>query len=66
MIKPPLDGDELMAMFGKGPGPWIRPIKERLLAMVLDGELTPDDKQGAAEVARATMADIEAGTPVGT
>jgi len=52
-IKPPLDGDELMAMFGRGPGPWIRPIKERLLAMVLDGELAPDDKLGAAEIARA-------------
>ena len=52
-IKPPLDGDELMAMFERGPGPWIRPIKEQLLAMVLDGDLAPDDKLGAAEVARA-------------
>jgi poly(A) polymerase len=66
MIKPPLDGDDLMAMFGRRPGPWIRPIKERLLAMVLDGELAPDDKQGAAAVARAMIADIEAGTAVST
>jgi poly(A) polymerase len=66
MIKPPLDGDDLMAMFGRRPGPWIRPIKERLLAMVLDGELAPDDKQGAAAVARAMIADSEAGTAVRT
>jgi poly(A) polymerase len=56
-IKPPLDGDELMALFGLRPGPWIRPIKERLLAMVLDGDLGPDDKEGAAEIARAVMAE---------
>ena len=59
-IRPPLDGIELMEMFGRGPGPWIRPIKERLLAMVLDGELGPDDKEGAAEIARAVMAEQEA------
>jgi poly(A) polymerase len=66
MIKPPLDGDELMAMFGRTPGPWIRPIKERLLAMVLDGDLAPDDKNGAAEIARSMMAEIEPGSPVRT
>jgi poly(A) polymerase len=56
-IRPPLDGNELMAMFGRGPGPWIRPIKERLLEMVLDGELAPNDKERAAEIARAMMAE---------
>jgi len=55
-IKAPLDGNDLMEMFGRRPGPWIRPIKERLLAMVLDGELAPDDRDRAAEIARA-MAD---------
>jgi poly(A) polymerase len=51
-IKAPLDGNDLMEMFGRPPGPWIRPIKERLLAMVLDGELGPADRERAAEIAR--------------
>ncbi len=61
-IRPPLDGNDLMEMFGRGPGPWIRPIKERLLAMVLDGELAPDDRDRAAEIARAMMAEMEPAT----
>jgi poly(A) polymerase len=48
-----------MDMFGRGPGPWIRPIKERLLAMVIDGELSPDDKGRAAEIAREMLAAEE-------
>lgn len=59
-IKPPLDGHDLMAMFGRPPGPWIRPIKERLLEMVLDGELAPDDRERAAEIARAMLAETDA------
>jgi poly(A) polymerase len=55
----PLDGNELMALFDRGPGPWIRPIKERLLAAVLDGALAPDDKEGAAALARETLAAVE-------
>ena len=51
-IKPPLDGNDLMELFGRPPGPWIRPIKERLLAMVLDGDLALDDRQQAEEIAR--------------
>ena len=51
----PLDGNELMALFGRQPGPWIRPVKERLLAAVLDGELGPDDKEGATKLAREVM-----------
>lgn len=61
-IKAPLDGDDLMEMFGRAPGPWIRPIKERLLALVLDGELAPDDRERAAEIARAMAG--EAASPV--
>lgn len=48
----PLDGHELMAIFGRPPGPWIREVKEFLLAKVLDGELAPDDKAKAEELAR--------------
>src|SRR5689334_19334403 len=41
-LKSPLDGNELMEMFGRGPGPWLRPIKEHLLGLVIDGLLSPD------------------------
>lgn len=58
-LSSPLDGNELMALFGRGPGPWIKPVKERLLAAVLDGQLAPDDKDGAAELARAVLAEQE-------
>jgi poly(A) polymerase len=51
-LKSPLDGNELMAMFDRGPGPWLRPIKEHLLGLVIDGLLAPDDKEGAAKIAR--------------
>src|SRR5215469_4185212 len=51
-LKSPLDGKELMAMFDRGPGPWLRPIKEHLLGLVIDGALAPDDKEGAAKIAR--------------
>jgi len=51
-LKSPLDGKELMAMFDRGPGPWLRPIKEHLLGLVIDGALAPDDKEGAANIAR--------------
>ena len=49
-----------MEMFDRPPGPWIRPIKDRLLAMVLDGELASDDKERAAEIARSMMQPAEA------
>ncbi|MCC7103730.1 MAG: CCA tRNA nucleotidyltransferase [Chloroflexi bacterium] len=52
-IKSPLDGNDLMALFGLGPGPWIKPIKDRLQEMVVDGDLAPDDRERAAEIAQA-------------
>lgn len=55
-IRSPLDGNELMALFGRPPGPWLRPIKEHLLGLVIDGMLSPDDKAGAAEIAREFVA----------
>lgn len=51
-IKSPLSGDELVELFHRAPGPWIKPIKDELLRMVLDGELVADDKKRAAEIAR--------------
>jgi poly(A) polymerase len=54
-LKSPLDGNELMAIFGRGPGPWLRPIKDRLLSLVIDGVLAPDDKEEAVKIARAML-----------
>ncbi len=46
-IVSPLDGDELMALTGSGPGRWIKEVKDYLLELVLDGELGRDDKEEA-------------------
>jgi poly(A) polymerase len=51
-LKSPLDGDELMKLFDRKPGPWLRPLKEHLLGLVIDGVLSPDDKEEAARIAR--------------
>ena len=56
-LQSPLDGNELMEMFGKPPGPWIRPIKDYLLDLVLEGDLAQDDKVRAAELARRFAAE---------
>jgi len=52
-LKSPLDGNELMALFGRGPGPWIRPVKEYLLNLVIDGKLDQEDKEAASRLAQA-------------
>jgi poly(A) polymerase len=57
-LRSPLDGNELMEMFGRGPGPWLRPIKDRLLSLVIDGELSPDNKEEAARIARSMIEDL--------
>src|SRR5438046_5252043 len=54
-LKSPLDGNELMALFGRPPGPWLRPIKDHLLGLVIDGALSPDDKEEAARIARTLL-----------
>ncbi len=54
-IKSPLDGNELMALFNRPPGPWLRPIKEHLLSLVIDGILSPNDKEGASRIAKTFM-----------
>jgi poly(A) polymerase len=59
-LKSPLDGDELMAMFDRGPGPWIKEIKNRLTDLVIDGALAPDDKATAARIAREMLDDESA------
>ncbi len=60
-LKSPLDGNELMALFGFEPGPWLRPIKDHLLSLVIDGELAPDDKESAARIAHQFVENGENG-----
>ncbi len=55
-LQSPLDGDALMHLFGRGPGQWIRPVKDYLLGLVIDGELAEYDRERATELARAFLA----------
>lgn len=55
-MRSPIDGLELMAMTGRGPGPWIKPIKDHLLDLVIEGKLAMDDKETAARIAREMLA----------
>ena len=51
----PLTGDDLIALFEREPGPWIRVVKGRLSAMVLDGDLAPGDRAAAERAARSLL-----------
>ncbi|MEA2526544.1 MAG: poly(A) polymerase [Thermomicrobiales bacterium] len=54
-FKSPLDGEDLMRLFARPPGRWIAGIKDHLRELVLDGELAPDDKATAGELARGMI-----------
>ncbi|MCC6312738.1 MAG: HD domain-containing protein, partial [Thermomicrobiales bacterium] len=56
-LQSPLDGDALMALFGRGPGVWIKHVKDHLRDLVIDGELAPGDTERAAEITAAWLAD---------
>lgn len=51
----PLTGNDLVALFDREPGPWVRVVKDRLSALVLDGELGPGDRAAAERIARRLM-----------
>lgn len=51
----PLNGNDLVTMFNREPGPWIRRIKLELSRRVLDGELQPGDRESAESVAKQLM-----------
>ncbi len=55
-LQSPLDGNALMAMFGRGPGIWIKQVKDHLRELVIDGDLAPGDVAAAEDIARAWMA----------
>ena len=52
-LESPLDGNELMEHFGRGPGPWIKALKDYLQGEVIEGRLGKDDKPRARELAEA-------------
>ena len=49
----PLNGNQLMGIFGRGPGPWIKPIKVHLESEVVEGRLGKDDTEKARQLAEA-------------
>jgi poly(A) polymerase len=49
----PLSGDDLMEQFGRGPGRWIKGIKDYLEGEVIEGRLGKDDTGKARELAEA-------------
>ncbi len=55
-LQSPLDGDELMAMFGLPPGIWIKIVKDRMRELVIDDELAIGDKTVAERLARNWLA----------
>jgi poly(A) polymerase len=50
-LESPLDGNDLMLQFGRGPGPWIRALKDYLRDEVVEGRLAKDDKEKAGDIA---------------
>jgi poly(A) polymerase len=58
-IASPLDGLDLMQLFGRGPGPWIQPIKDHLRELVIEGDLAAGDKETAIPIARRLYAELE-------
>ncbi len=52
-LKSPLDGNQLMQHFERGPGRWIKHIKDYLENEVVEGRLGKDDTEGALRLAEA-------------
>src|ERR687885_999043 len=50
-LESPLDGNQLMQHFGRGPGRWIKYIKDYLENEVVEGRLAKDDTEKARELA---------------
>lgn len=51
-LQSPLDGDDLMRIFQRPPGIWIKRVKDYLRNLVIDGELAVGDMARAEELAR--------------
>lgn len=46
-MQDPLTGDDLMAIAGRGPGPWVGRVKTALRDALLDGTIAPGDTDAA-------------------
>lgn len=57
-LESPLDGNDLMRIFARPPGPWIKQVKAQLRDMVIDGDLAPGDKEAAARIATEIVAGV--------
>ncbi|HEX2281740.1 MAG TPA: HDIG domain-containing protein [Thermomicrobiales bacterium] len=54
-LESPLDGNDLMRIFDRPPGPWIKEVKNHLRELVIEGVLSPDDRDGASRIARELL-----------
>ena len=51
----PLSGEELMAIAGRGPGPWVGRAKAAIREAMIEGTIPPGDrKRGAQNGSRRT------------
>src|SRR5215207_8091798 len=50
-LESPLTGNDLMRQFDRGPGRWIKVLKDYLQNEVVEGRLGKDDRDGASELA---------------
>ena len=55
----PLDGNELIAIAGRDPGPWVGELKDYLQSLVAAGNLNRNDKEQAAAIAREWLWNYE-------
>lgn len=46
-MRDPINGDELMALAGRGPGPWVGKVKAAIRDAVLEGAVPPGDVASA-------------------
>ena len=56
-LESPLDGNDLMRLFGRDPGRWIKPLKDYLQGEVIEGRLGKDDIEKARQLAEAFARD---------
>ena len=60
-MESPLDGKEIMDLLGIAPGPEVKEVKEWLTDQVIEGRLTPRDKENAKKMALARFGSGSAG-----
>ena len=56
-LESPLDGNQLMEHFGRGPGRWIKAVKDYLENEVVEGRLGKDDTERARELAETYVCE---------